>query len=1181
MDKYEYQVCADQIKELAEQGRFAEAMDIADTIDWKRVKSFSMLCTVSEIYKINKDYEESRKILLLAYDRYPDRPSVVYSLCELDIKLNEIEEAKEFYREFYQLRPSDTNRYALLYRLYEAMDYSLEEKISLLEEYKKAEYTEKWAYELAMLYHKTGQERKCVETCNEMILWFGDGDYVRKAMELKMKHENLTEEQQRKYEGEETSYGSDSYAQTYSQQQGYTGPQEYIQSGYVQQQGYVQSQEYAQPQQYAQSQEYVQPGYSQGYDQSVYGQQDMASQYGQYPYGYAQSGQQMQGYDQPGYSQGYDGYSGIQVQPINTGKYSTMNLQEELARNMQEVYGRGNNVPAGYYGDTGSLYEPSTGEYSQMLDQSGEMVEDLGYGPDMQYADGNYAENEPADAVVEMPMPTMSESNISVPNVVSSTPKHVEKIESELEELTLPGIEMPEEKPSEDSVQKHEEEPVMVQEPAVEEKTYEIKEEPSAGQKFDKVLSQEYDGQISMSIPDADMEVKQITGQIDISDFLKEWEEKKKNAQQHLREETRRKQIEQTNDIMSQLVGVIPGIEISAMQEKEAVVEEPSRKEEIVRSDEQGSLTKTTLKAPSYGREPVVKLTETGTVINGGPVKSPITGAIPDILPSINNVEKEDTSISEEPAAAVEIEETVPEEQIQKKEISKQDKPIVIPDYILNQDNDSAQEEEVPTDVEETEVIESEEIPEEASYETSDMEELVDDAVEESSDDSKIISDNSVPELIPGLIPGLIPDYVGFSTAPKEKVKEELPAILQVPSEESIEKQKSEEYSTDETELQSEIEPDESEPEVEESEEVESEELTPEEAETEAETESVEEVIPEEEPEEIQEVDENPREFPFDITSELEPVEELIDVEQSEEIDDLLKTGAIPLFDIEKESYESGVEEVEEEKKPSLPSYMQMGERREARRDLDPEESRIFGRFEGIESLKAQIVDVIDDMSMEPYTGNVIVMGSEYYGRKSLAIDIVKAIQAFDSSFSGKVAKISGEALNKKDIPMTLHKLKNGALIVENAGGLTPITVNTMIEILTGNADPILVVLEDSKDAMEPLITGCDEMKSVFNARIEMENFSDADLVAYAKGYAREQEYSIDDETGVLELYTRIHEMQSSIDDVVTVDDIKEIVDNAIRHVDRKNVSHFMDVLVGKRYDDDDFIVLRAKDFQY
>ena len=1176
MDKYEYQVCADQIKELAGNGRYAEAMDIADTIDWRRVKSFSMLCTVSEIYKVNKHYDESREILLLAYERYPDRASVIYALCELDIKLGDIEEAKEFYKEFCSLKPKDTNRYVLLYRLYEAMDYTLEDKISLLEEFKRAEYTEKWAYELALLYHKTGQEKKCVETCDEMIIWFGDGPYVKKAMELKMQHAELSEEQQRKYDGVDVPASS------------------------YQEQMYAQGDQYQQPQQnydpYNQQPQQSYDSYSQqpqqGYDpysgQAQYAQQNM------YQGGYADPYAQGQMYQQPqqsydpygaGQPQPYDNYQGIQVQPVSTGKYSTINLQEELARNMQEVYGRDAKLPDGYYGNTAALYEPSQREYMQQLNDAGALNEDnSGYGPDMQYENGSYETAEGgSEAVSVMPVPTMANSSIAVPDAKKVTAP-MEVPGTDQDRTAIPGLEETKEQseamgastetpvntepvhtetiskePAE--VQKVNAEPVIsehIAEPIAAEtvniQTVASKESSVQtsvnGQKdLDKILAQEYNGQISLSLPDPDMEIKQITGQIDISDFLKEWEEKKRLGQQQRLEETKKRQMEQTSDIMSQLAGVIPGIEIKKPEETKPVEEKPLRKEEIVRSDDNGTLTKTTLKAPSYdnrdtsGRE--VKRTETGAIING-PLKSRITGQIPDVLPAAPapsmtpNVEV----IEREQEAALEETNEKPVEKEYVKPAKEEPKPIVIPDYILNEES---AEEEIEADLPETEA---------PTPETVD--DLSEEKTEKEPEKEEASSAESKPNIIPGFIPE--PDFL----RPLSDLKKENPVEDETEPEtlNGDEEWTLPELPKTEIPLNEEV----NAPDTEEVPEDLSDDKNVPAAEDESDMES--------------EDDNASEKFPFDLTSELDPVEDLVDVEQSDDVEDLLKTGAIPLFDIDPEALESNNKE--EEKKPAVPTYMNMDElnnRREARRDFDPEERRIFGRFEGIESLKAQIVDVMEDMSMDAAVGNVVVTGSELYGRKSIAIDIVKAIQIFDTAFGGKVAKISGEALNKKDIPMTLHKLHNGALIVENAGGLLPLTVNTIIETLTHGAEPILVVFEDEKDAMEPLLAGCQEMKTVFNARIEIADFSNNDLVAYANGYAREQEYSID-EMGEMELHTRIDELQSSIDDVVTVDDVKEIVDNAIRHVDRKNMSHFMDVLVGKRYDEDDYIVLRAKDFQ-
>lgn len=200
LDKYEYKIRADEINSLIEEGEYAEAVAIADTIDWRRVKSVRMLCTISDLYKINRRFQEAKDILLLAYEKHPTGRLIVYSLCELSIKMEEYVQAIEYYKEFVQIAPRDTGRYVLQYRLYEAQEVSLEERIAVLEEFKKRDYREKWAYELAYLYHRIGLTTKCIEECDEMYLWFGEGKYVIKAMELKSLHAPLSPEQQAKYD---------------------------------------------------------------------------------------------------------------------------------------------------------------------------------------------------------------------------------------------------------------------------------------------------------------------------------------------------------------------------------------------------------------------------------------------------------------------------------------------------------------------------------------------------------------------------------------------------------------------------------------------------------------------------------------------------------------------------------------------------------------------------------------------------------------------------------------------------------------------------------------------------------------------------------------------------------------------------------------------------------------------
>lgn len=200
MDKAEYKIAVEHIKKLIAQGEYAEASHIADTIEWRRVKSVMVLCMVSDLYKINRRYEDARELLYMAYERNPGSRTILYSLCDLCIKLEEFVAAIEYYKSFVEVAPRDTGRYVLQYRLYQAQDVSLEERIEVLEQLKSEEYIEKWAYELAYLYHRIGFATKCVEECDELILWFGKGRYVYKAMELKMLHEPLTPSQQEAYD---------------------------------------------------------------------------------------------------------------------------------------------------------------------------------------------------------------------------------------------------------------------------------------------------------------------------------------------------------------------------------------------------------------------------------------------------------------------------------------------------------------------------------------------------------------------------------------------------------------------------------------------------------------------------------------------------------------------------------------------------------------------------------------------------------------------------------------------------------------------------------------------------------------------------------------------------------------------------------------------------------------------
>ena len=199
LDKYEYRVRTEQMLEYMEQKSYKKAMEIADSIDWRKAKNAAMLCTASEIYEYNGEYEKSREILFIAYDRAPGSRKIVYRLGTLALKLNDVREATDCYEEFIAMAPKDPNQYILRYKILKSQNAPLSHQIEALEEFKKAEYVEKWAYELAKLYHEAGMVAECLEECDDLILWFSEGKYVYQAMELKMKYKPLTPLQQEKY----------------------------------------------------------------------------------------------------------------------------------------------------------------------------------------------------------------------------------------------------------------------------------------------------------------------------------------------------------------------------------------------------------------------------------------------------------------------------------------------------------------------------------------------------------------------------------------------------------------------------------------------------------------------------------------------------------------------------------------------------------------------------------------------------------------------------------------------------------------------------------------------------------------------------------------------------------------------------------------------------------------------
>lgn len=872
MDKYEYQVRADEIKALIAEGEYAEAVKIADTVDWRRVRSVMMLCTISDLYKINRRYQESKDILLLAYEKHPTGRLIVYSLCELAIKMEEYVQAIEYYKEFVQIAPKDTGRYVLQYRLYEAQDVSMEERIAVLEEFKKRDPREKWVYELAYLYHRIGLTTKCVEECDEIFLWFGEGRYVIKALELKALHQPLTEEQQEKYDrwiagrsaGEEEEDLEDDGI-----------------PGDTQVAGEIR---------HAQDEEEEEE------------EEVLAAPTTELP----------------------------EVKTVDVGQYNTINLQRALAESMREV------LEEDDLNDSvdEDFEEPEEGEEYEEDDPVEDAVAEDGLEADDQTEEEGKEEADSGEdsSITESIIAPLLQETAKLPTLdtdkINVGKMDTDKIDTE--QVKEAGEEITREDAlffdAQQIIEQMKKEAERLQQAALRAQAAnrQAGQIPGAATgvltplnakptEYDKILSQEYDGQISLVVPEAEKIEKQITGQLSIDDIMAEWEQKKKTNEEKRMEDVRQHIMAQTGRLFANFDeatknGLLEELEKAFMA---AIMKESGKKPKI--------------------------------------------------------------------------------------------KEVILPDD----------------------------------------------------------EEESAPE----------------PTEEKSAMKEKKPK--------------------------------------------------------------------DEEPDEAVEAK--------------EPVEESQE-EQSEEHTEKKTPRKSP--------HRQG--------KPAEESAEEAGAKG---RELTTEEQELFGQFVHHRKSRRQLVNTLDNMSLASCTGNVLISGEE----KDMALDLAKALiremQYNDGNFSGKVAKIEGPVLNKKDVAATFGKLDNGALIIDNPSRLKKETVSKMMKFLEKDNMGLLVLMVDTKQNINQLLAEHTALSNNFNLRVDIEALDDEALVAYAKQYAEEMEYSID-EFGILALHTRIADRQTS-DHEVSLAEVRELVDEAISYANKKTPGHFMDVLLAKRYDEEDMIILREKDFMH
>lgn len=965
MDKYEYKVRADEIKSLISEGKYADAVKVADSIDWRRVKSTMMLCTISDLYKINRRYEDSRDILLLAYERHAGGRLIVYSLCELSIKLGEYVQALEYYKEFVQLAPKDSGRYVLQYKLYEAQEVSLEERIEVLEELKKRDYREKWAYELAYLYHRVGLASKCVEECNEMALWFGEGRYVVKALELKMLHEPLSEEQQEKYEQMKQGGG-------------------FITSDFAADQKAIQEAAEKETEDEEDDEFSLEENILTDNTQEVPGKDELD----------------------------------IQVKTVDVSQYNTLNLQKELAESMKEILDDHKRpIPSNTDGEGDRVYRLK-GEAS---DDRGEDSHDRVQEPAQRAQSSSYVRQntsaKEAENFLKAAEPARQETVSRQRTQVYEPVKGLDERTSYEEKAQTPK-EKPRLRPqnfagsnSNEEVFFGNTEEVNIQDVVSEleqkngskslftpigEQAAEAEEAAGIGKEpvanadsalsntgvirtfhkpsgYDNMLTQEYDGQLSLVVPEQDKIEKQITGQLSIEDIMAEWEKMKQDNERKRMDEIRKRVHQQTDTLFADFDEATKS---GLLEELEKAMVTAAMKEEKLK------IAKERL----------------------------------GLLKSADNKNKKTEPLKKEEAEAPEIEALETEQ--------TEDEPVTV--------NDAEEKPAEPPKVESLwtkENLTLEELEERLWQETE---------AEMAEDEEADAGEETLGE----------EDGDGESTDSES----------QKPEEESLKREKS------------------------------------------------------------------PKE----------------------------------------ESASSESEEAED---------------KHTVREMTGSERETFAPFIHHRRTRRQIVEAIDNISMASYTGNVIITGEEGTGTIALAKLLVKEVQISDSNFSGKMAKISGTTMNKKDVAATLGKLSGGALIIEAAASMKKAAVEKLLKALNQEGRGLIVLLEDTKAAMDEFLAAYPELLNTFNLRVDVEALDDQTLVKYARKYALEQEYAID-ELGVLALHTRIADMQTS-DHEVTLTEIEELVDEAIYYADKKTPKHFFDILLGKRYDEEDMIVLRENDFMH
>ena len=982
MDKYEYRVKTEQMLDHLEKKEYQKAMDIAESIDWRRVKNASMLNTVSEIYEYNGEFKKGRDILFLAFDRAPGSRKIVYRLGTLALKIKDIREATDCYEEFVKLAPKDPNQYILKYKILRTQGAALSDQIAALEEFKKAEYIEKWAYELAKLYDEAGMTAECLEECDDLILWFSEGKYVYLAMELKMKYKPLTPLQQEKYDSRPGAVKKqpEPVKQTESTLEEVDDENEYDEG----------------------SEEEVQESTVQRIDDA-------------------------------------------QVQEIPP---EPVPMQEEFE--IPEEAAQADVVP------------------EEVVPEATAAVEETPM----------YREEEP-EASVETP----EEHTSAIKQVVTG---------ATLEEALAQGVAVAS--------------GINIEEEAMKERE-------------DEILA---------------------NGQMMIDDILQKWEAKQKDHEEAIakqkakdeerlqkeREQARIRQEEERKEVERKAA------EAEARRKAE---EEARRKaeEEAARkaAEEEAARKAAEEEARRKAEEEAARKAEEEAADEKESERN--TQRIPDdIVRLMEEMESENEDSEDE----------IYEEELEDGPGMDEDFIEGIEDELAGLDMNGSSFEEGDFDEAdfEEEDLEGEDF-DEGDFEEEDLE-------GEDFDEGDFEEEDF--------------DEEDFDEADFEEEDLDEEELEEADFDEDDDEDDFEDIDDEETDFdEGDFEEDMDEEEIDDDEELDfGEDLEGEDFdEADFEEEDLDEGDFEEEDFDEEEIEDE------DDTEELE-----IEEPSEEEIQARIKKskGGVP--------FDTGFVVTG---RYDLSATSEIG----LKAGLTEEQKKLFSYFVPVRGMSEQIVEVLDNdrraqREGTSKTGNLLVIGRKGSGKTVLAVDIVKAIQKQRNLKQGKVAIVTGESLNKKELTNIIQKLRGGAIIIEHAGKLNSRTVKELNYLMEKKTGELLFVLEDQRKPLERLMTANPEFKKKFSSKLELPVFINDELVTFGQTYAKENGYKLD-EMGILALYSRIDVMQRE-DHAVSVAEVKEIMDEAIAHSQKANVKHLARRVFGKGTDDSDRIILKEEDFK-